>query len=67
MRGKVGIVGAGQVGAAAGFLLAQTPGIDELVLVDEDAARAVSEASDIAHAAAFGPAAQVREIGRAHV
>ena len=60
MRGKVGIVGAGQVGAAAGFLLAQTPGIDELVLVDEDAARAVSEASDIAHAAAFGPAAQVR-------
>ena len=59
MRGKVGIVGVGQVGAAAGFLLAQTPGIDELLLLDEDAARAASEASDIAHAAAFGAAAQV--------
>ncbi|MBU8546516.1 MULTISPECIES: lactate/malate family dehydrogenase [Roseomonadaceae] len=59
MRGKVGIVGAGQVGAASGFLLAQTPGVDELILVDQDAARAASEASDISHAAAFGPAAQV--------
>jgi L-lactate dehydrogenase len=59
MRGKVGIVGAGQVGAASGFLLAQTPGVDELILVDQDAARAASEASDIGHAAAFGPAAQV--------
>ncbi|MGK7865422.1 lactate/malate family dehydrogenase [Falsiroseomonas sp. E2-1-a4] len=59
MRGKVGIVGAGQVGAACGFLLAQTPGVDELVLVDQDAARAASEAADIGHAAAFGPAAQV--------
>ena len=58
MRGKVGIVGAGQVGAA-GFLLAQTPGVDALVLLDQDMARAASEASDIAHAAAFGPAAQV--------
>ena len=59
MRGKVGIVGVGQVGAAAGFLLAQTSGVDELVLIDQDPARAASEASDIAHAAAFGPAAQV--------
>ncbi|MBC7431607.1 MAG: L-lactate dehydrogenase [Rubritepida sp.] len=59
MRGKVGIVGVGQVGAAAGFLLAQTPGVDELVLVDQDAARAASEAADIAHAAAFDAAAQV--------
>ncbi|MDO9498944.1 lactate/malate family dehydrogenase [Falsiroseomonas sp.] len=59
MRGKVGIVGAGQVGAASGFLLAQTSGVDELILLDQDAARAASEASDISHAAAFGPAAQV--------
>ncbi len=59
MRGRVGIVGVGLVGAAAGFLLAQTQGVDTLVLVDQDAARAASEASDIAHAAAFGPAAQV--------
>jgi L-lactate dehydrogenase len=60
MGGKVGIVGAGLVGAAAGFLLAQVPGISEVVLVDLDAARARSEAADIAHAAAFGQAALVR-------
>ncbi len=59
MRGKVGIVGTGQVGAACGFLLAQTPGVDELLLLDQDAARAASEAADIGHAVAFGPAAQV--------
>ena len=60
MRGKVGIIGAGQVGAAAGFLLATVPGINEVVLVDVDAARARSEAADIAHAAAFGSAALIR-------
>jgi L-lactate dehydrogenase len=60
MRGKVGIIGSGQVGAAAGFLLANVPGISEVVLVDMDAARARSEAADIAHAAAFGSPALVR-------
>ncbi|SHJ83506.1 L-lactate dehydrogenase [Roseomonas rosea] len=60
MGGKVGIIGAGQVGAAAGFLLANVPGISEVVLVDMDAARARSEAADIAHAAAFGSPALVR-------
>jgi L-lactate dehydrogenase len=59
MGGKVGIIGAGQVGAAAAFLLAQAQGVSEIVLVDLDHARAVSEASDIAHAAAFGNAAQI--------
>ncbi len=59
MSGKVGIIGAGQVGAAAAFLLAQTPGVREVVLVDLDHARAQSEASDIAHASAFGNSAQI--------
>ncbi|MBC9208135.1 L-lactate dehydrogenase [Roseomonas aerophila] len=59
MGGKVGIIGAGQVGAAAGFLLAQAQGVSDIVLVDLDHARARSEASDIAHAAAFGGAAQI--------
>jgi len=60
MTDKVGIIGAGLVGAAAGYLLAQAPGVQEVVLVDLDHARAVSEAADIAHAAAFGAHAQIR-------
>lgn len=63
MAEKVGIVGVGQVGAAAGFLLAGTSGVAELVLVDLDRARAESEAADIAHAAAFSQAAYVRAGG----
>lgn len=60
MNGKVGIIGAGLVGAAAGYLLALTPGVGEVVLVDLDTARARSEAQDIAHAAAFGGSGVIR-------
>ncbi|MBI0432218.1 lactate/malate family dehydrogenase [Roseomonas sp. KE0001] len=60
MNGKVGIIGAGLVGAAAGYLLALTPGVGEIVLVDLDRARAQSEAQDIAHAAAFGGSGHIR-------
>lgn len=59
MGGRVGIIGAGQVGAAAGYLLAITPGVSDVVLVDLDAKRAASEAADISHAAAFGSTALV--------
>ena len=59
MAGKVAIVGAGLVGAAAGYLLAITPGVREVVLLDTDTARAESEAADIAHAAAFGSTALI--------
>lgn len=59
MTDKVGIIGAGLVGAAAGYLLAQAPGVEEVVLVDLDHARAASEAMDIAHGAAFGSHALV--------
>lgn len=60
MAGIVGIVGTGLVGAAAGYLLALTPGVREVVLTDLDTARAASEAADIAHAAAFDSTAMVR-------
>jgi len=60
MQGKVAIIGAGLVGAAAGYLLANVPGISEIVLLDMDQTRARSEAADIAHAAAFGSPALIR-------
>ena len=42
MAGKVGIIGAGQVGASAGYLLSFTPGVREVVLVDLEIARKLS-------------------------
>ncbi|MQB27847.1 L-lactate dehydrogenase (plasmid) [Agrobacterium radiobacter] len=59
MPGKVGIVGAGQVGATTAFLLATVPGVREVVLVDADTDRAHAQAADIAHAAAFGMPAEI--------
>ncbi|NKX44809.1 L-lactate dehydrogenase [Roseicyclus persicicus] len=57
---KVGIVGAGMVGSAAGFALILKGIATELVLVDRDAARARAEAEDIAHAVPFAAPAVVR-------
>lgn len=65
MGAHIGIIGAGQVGAAAGFLLSSMPGISDIVLVDVDAQRAEGEAADIAHAAAFGATARITEGGYA--
>jgi L-lactate dehydrogenase len=62
---KVGIVGAGMVGASAGFALALGGGASEVVLVDANPARAVAEAEDIAHAVPFGRALTVRAGGYA--
>ncbi|EFH11909.1 L-lactate dehydrogenase [Teichococcus cervicalis] len=61
MGALVGVIGAGQVGAAATYLLSATPGVSDIVLVDLDLARAAGEAADIGHAAAFGTSARVRE------
>lgn len=61
MGARIGVIGAGQVGAAAAYLLSSTPGVSEIVLVDLDTARAAGEAADIGHAAAFGTSARVRE------
>ena len=61
MGAHIGIIGAGQVGAAAGYLLSATPGISSIVLVDQNTARAAGEAADIGHAAAFGASARISE------
>ncbi|ALG89825.1 MULTISPECIES: L-lactate dehydrogenase [Actibacterium] len=50
---KVGIVGAGMVGSAAGYALALTGTVSRVVLVDLDAALARAQAEDIAHAVPF--------------
>jgi L-lactate dehydrogenase len=59
MAGKVGIVGAGRVGAEAAFLLARTPGVREVVLLDIDHRRVEAEALDISHGVAFEGGAKV--------
>jgi len=56
---KIGIVGAGAVGSAAGFALVLEGAVDEVVFVDRDARRAAAEAADIAHAAPFASATRV--------
>ena len=47
---KVGIIGTGFVGAAAGYAMVLRNSCRELVLVDANAAKAEAEASDIRHA-----------------
>ncbi|SIO29915.1 malate dehydrogenase (NAD) [Rhodovulum sp. ES.010] len=56
---KVGIVGAGMVGSAAGYAMALTGAASRIVLVDRDAALATAQAQDIAHAVPFASAASV--------
>jgi L-lactate dehydrogenase len=50
---KVGIVGAGFVGATAAYAIALRGAATELVLVDANHAKAVAEAEDVAHATPF--------------
>ncbi len=69
---KVGIVGAGMVGSAAGFAMIQRGVARRIVFVDIDAARAQAEAEDIAHAVPFAAPAEVGaggfgELAGAHV
>lgn len=47
---KVGVVGAGLVGATAAYALTLRGSCSEIVLTDKDGARAEAEAQDIAHA-----------------
>ena len=60
---KVGIVGAGMVGSAAGYALALMGQASEVVLVDLDDAMALAQAQDIAHAVPFASATVVRAGG----
>lgn len=50
---KIGIVGAGMVGSAAGFALALRGGASEVVFVDRNEALARAQAEDISHAVPF--------------
>lgn len=57
---KIGIVGAGYVGATAGYALVMRGIGREVVLVDKNSARAAAEADDIRHAVPFAHPLQVR-------
>lgn len=57
---KVGIVGAGAVGATAGFAMVMGGAASEVVLVDMNEKLAAAQAQDIAHAVPFARACQVR-------
>ena len=60
---KVGIVGAGFVGATAGYALVMQGVGRELVLVDKNVARAEAEADDIRHAVPFAHPLEIRAGG----
>jgi len=57
---KVGIVGAGQVGATAAFAMVLRGAASEVVLVDRNADLARAQAEDILHATPFSHPARVR-------
>ena len=57
---KVGIVGAGSVGAATAFALIMRGVARKITLVDVDEKKATAEANDIAHAAPFAYANKVK-------
>lgn len=57
---KVGIVGAGSVGAATAFALMMRGVARKITLVDIDAKKSCAEATDIAHAAPFAYANKVK-------
>ncbi|MBP1852228.1 L-lactate dehydrogenase [Rhizobium halophytocola] len=57
---KVGIVGAGMVGSAAGYALAMQGAASEIVFCDRNADLAAAQAEDISHAVPFVSATVVR-------
>lgn len=62
---KVGVVGAGLVGATAAYALTLRGSCSDLVLVDKDEKRAEAEAQDIAHAAPVSHGTRVASGGDA--
>ncbi len=60
---KVGIVGAGAVGATAAYAIGLMRAAQEVVLVDRDDALAQAQAADILHAMPFASATRVRAGG----
>lgn len=59
MAARIGIVGVGMVGSAAGYALALMGVAGEIVLVDRSEALARAQAEDIAHAVPFASATRV--------
>ncbi len=57
---KVGLVGAGMVGSAAGYAMVLQASASEVVLVDHNPDMARAQAEDIAHAVPFAAPCQVR-------
>lgn len=60
---RVGIVGAGMVGSAAGLALALAGTASEIVFVDQNRALALAQAEDISHATPFHSATKVTSGG----
>ncbi|MEM0948514.1 MAG: L-lactate dehydrogenase [Pseudomonadota bacterium] len=56
---KIGIVGAGMVGSAAGYAIALMGVASQIVLVDQDVGLAKAQAEDIAHAVPFASSVAV--------
>ncbi|MEN8831189.1 L-lactate dehydrogenase [Pacificibacter sp.] len=56
---KIGIIGAGMVGSAAGYAIALKSTASDIVFVDQNADLARAQAQDIAHAVPFSSAARV--------
>ena len=54
-RGKVGVIGAGIVGASSAYAMLQSGLASQLVFVDRDAGRAEGRAMDLSHGLAFVP------------
>lgn len=57
---KIGIVGAGQVGASAAYAIALLGKAREIVMIDLDPAMAAAQAEDISHAMPFAATSEVR-------
>lgn len=57
---KIGVVGAGMVGATGAFAMALRGIGSDIVIVDKNAALAEAQARDILHATPFGPSVRVR-------
>ncbi len=58
---KIGIVGAGMVGSAAGYAISLMGAASSIVLVDKDARLARAQAEDIAHAVPFASSVAVTD------
>ena len=57
---KIGIVGAGQVGASAAYAIALLGKAREIILIDIDAKMAAAQAEDISHAMPFAATSEIR-------